>query len=70
MSAVPTASRVASPDEAASPQRRHGSLLGHWNSVVTSYYVIVGASSLLLVIGLVMVLSSSSVESLDKSGNA
>ena len=70
MSAVPAASRVASPDEAASPQRRHGSLLGHWNSVVTSYYVIVGASSLLLVIGLVMVLSSSSVESLDKSGNA
>ncbi len=47
-----------------------GSLLGQWNSVVTSYYVILGASALLLVIGLVMVLSSSSVESLDKSGNA
>ena len=64
---------------AASPQRRPQggpqdrpqqdtpttSLLGQWNSAVTSYYVLVGATALLLVIGLVMVLSSSSVESLD-----
>ena len=42
-----------------------GSLLGQWNSAVTSYYVLIGATALLLVIGLVMVLSSSSVESLD-----
>jgi cell division protein FtsW len=42
-----------------------GSLLGQWNSAVTSYYVLLGATALLLVIGLVMVLSSSSVESLD-----
>lgn len=41
------------------------SRLGQWNSAVTSYYVLVGATALLLVIGLVMVLSSSSVESLD-----
>ncbi|GAA3811347.1 putative lipid II flippase FtsW [Cellulomonas soli] len=46
-----------------------GSGLGHWNSAVTSYYVLIGATALLLVIGLVMVLSSSSVESLDE-GNS
>lgn len=48
----------------------HGSLLGQWNSVVTSYYVLLGATSLLLVVGLVMVLSSSSVESLDNGDSA
>lgn len=52
------------------PERaRPGSVLGQWNSAVTSYYVLIGAAALLLVIGLVMVLSSSSVESLDKSGS-
>ncbi|MCC2310225.1 putative lipid II flippase FtsW [Cellulomonas chengniuliangii] len=35
-----------------------------WNSPVTSYYVLTGATALLVVLGLVMVLSSSSVESL------
>jgi cell division protein FtsW len=43
---------------------RTGSILGQWNSAVTSYYVLTGATALLLVLGLVMVLSSSSVESL------
>jgi len=43
---------------------RAPSRLGQWNSAVTSYYLLVGASMLLLVLGLVMVLSSSSVESL------
>ncbi|WP_136520771.1 MULTISPECIES: putative lipid II flippase FtsW [Cellulomonas] len=43
---------------------REPSFLGAWNSAVTSYYVLVGASALLVVVGLVMVLSSSSVESL------
>lgn len=46
------------------PTQGGRSPLGHWNSAVTSYYVLIGASALLLVIGLVMVLSSSSVESL------
>jgi len=55
--------------EQAPRGRLRASLLGQWNSVVTSYYVLVGASSLLLVIGLVMVLSSSSVESLAENGN-
>lgn len=54
---------------AASRPERTGSLLGQWNSVVTSYYVLIGAAALLLVIGLVMVLSSSSVESLDENGS-
>jgi cell division protein FtsW len=49
--------------------RERGRLLGQWNSAVTSYYVITGATTLLLVIGLVMVLSSSSVDAIsaDKS---
>jgi len=38
--------------------------LGQWNSTVTSYYLLVGATGLLLVIGLVMVLSSSTVTSI------
>ncbi len=40
------------------------SRLGQWNSAVTSYYLLTGATVLLLVLGLVMVLSSSSVDSL------
>lgn len=38
--------------------------LGQWNSTVTSYYLLVGATGLLLVIGLVMVFSSSTVTSI------
>lgn len=51
-------------DAPADAAPRSRSLLGQWNSAVTSYYLLVGASLLLLVLGLVMVLSSSSVESL------
>ncbi len=42
----------------------HRSVLGQWDSAVTSYYLVLGASGLLLAIGLVMVLSSSTVDSL------
>ncbi|MCK0116609.1 cell division-specific peptidoglycan biosynthesis regulator FtsW [Isoptericola sp. CG 20/1183] len=38
--------------------------LGQWNSAATSYYLLVGATGLLLVIGLVMVFSSSTVTSI------
>lgn len=38
--------------------------LGQWNSTVTSYFLLVGATGMLLVIGLVMVLSSSTVTSI------
>ncbi|MGV8965453.1 MAG: putative lipid II flippase FtsW [Cellulomonas sp.] len=59
------------PAGARTPRREHtaASRLGQWNSVVTSYYVLTGATAILVVLGLVMVLSSSSVESLaaDKS---
>jgi len=55
---------------ATAPAEPRGSLIGQWNSAVTSYYVLIGASTLLLVIGLVMVLSSSSVESLDQGDSA
>lgn len=40
-----------------------------WDSPLTSYYMLVGATTMLLVLGLVMVLSSSSVDSL-KSGDS
>lgn len=40
---------------------------GQWNSAVTSYYLIAGATALLLVLGLTMVLSSSSVDALAES---
>lgn len=43
------------------PAKRPVSLLGQWASPVTSYYLLVGATALLLLIGLIMVLSSSSV---------
>lgn len=52
------------------PQRRsERPWLGQWNSTVTSYYLLVGATGLLLVIGLVMVLSSSTVTSI-AAGNS
>jgi cell division protein FtsW len=38
--------------------------LGQWNSSVTSYYALLGATGLLLAIGLVMVLSSSTITSI------
>ena len=44
--------------------RGRRSALGQWDSAVTSYYLVLGASGLLLAIGLVMVLSSSTVDSL------
>ncbi|RYV52488.1 putative lipid II flippase FtsW [Pengzhenrongella frigida] len=52
------------PAQRARSARELGSRLGQWNSVVTSYYVLTGATTILVVLGLVMVLSSSSVESL------
>ncbi len=53
----------------AAGRRDLAAALGHWNSAVTSYYLLTGATTMLVVLGLVMVLSSSSVESLadDKS---
>ena len=38
--------------------------LGQWNSSVTSYYALVGASALLLALGLTMVLSATTIESI------
>lgn len=51
------------------PVARSGSRLGHWNSAVTTYYVASGATALLVAIGLVMVLSSSAVDSIADSGS-
>ena len=56
-------------DIEAAPRDR-GAVLGQWNSAVSSYYLIAGASAMLVVLGLVMVLSSSSVDSLTATQGA
>ncbi|GAA4353100.1 putative lipid II flippase FtsW [Angustibacter luteus] len=50
--------------------RRHVPAAERLDSPVTTYYVLLGSTLLLLVIGLVMVLSASSVTSLSKSGSS
>ncbi|MBU4337037.1 MAG: FtsW/RodA/SpoVE family cell cycle protein, partial [Actinobacteria bacterium] len=45
-------------------QRPTGRLRAAWVSPLTTYYLLVGTTSLLLLLGLVMVLSSSSINSL------
>lgn len=51
-------------------RRAPGAVLGQWNSAVTSYYLLVGATAMLVALGLVMVLSSSSVDSLSATEGA
>ncbi len=46
-----------------------GSVLGQWNSAVATYYVAAGATALLVALGLVMVLSSSAIDSIAESGS-
>jgi cell division protein FtsW len=70
--ATATAARGAdAAADGALPGRRRdlAAVLGHWNSAVTSYYLLTGATTMLVVLGLVMVLSSSSVESLADGGS-
>lgn len=59
---------AVSAGEVVATPRERAALLGQWNSAVASYYLIVGAVALLVALGLVMVLSSSSVSSLSDSG--
>ena len=54
----------------ASRLRRHLPALGRLESPVTTYYLLLGATTSLLVIGLVMVLSASAVTSLQTSGSS
>lgn len=52
------------------PPTRRRSLLGSWDTPVTSYYLVLGLTVLLVVFGLAMVLSASSVRSITREGNA
>lgn len=61
---------MAAPPEVVAAPRERAAVWGQWNSSVTSYYLIVGAVALLVALGLVMVLSSSSIESLQNSDGA
>ena len=61
---------MAAPVEVVATPRERGAVWGQWNSAVTSYYLVVGAVALLVALGLVMVLSSSSVESLQDTDGA
>lgn len=60
---------AAAPEVVAAPRER-GAVWGGWNSAVASYYLVLGSVALLVAIGLVMVLSSSSIESLQHTGGA
>ena len=62
------AAGVSAPE--AVGRTRRGLALGQWDSAVTSYYLIAGATALLVAIGLVMVLSSSSIDSLSLTEGA
>lgn len=59
---------------AAPPSSGNGSAprtwLGQWNSALTSYYLLIGATTLLTVIGLMMVLSSSAVTEIAAGNSA
>src|SRR6476659_9420183 len=68
---------TANPLDDAAPRRR--TAIGHWYAVardaldrpLTAYYLLLGASALLLTIGLIMVLSASSVYSYEQNdGNS
>jgi len=61
---------AVSAGEVVATPRERAALLGQWNSAVASYYLIVGAVALLVALGLVMVLSSSSVSSLSDTDGA
>lgn len=50
-------------------ETRTSGLTGTWDSPVTSYYLIGGVTLLLLLLGLVMVLSSSIISSINEAGN-
>lgn len=51
-------------------QSERTSLRGQWNSPLTSYYLLIGSTALLLILGLVMVLSASSIRSLNMGNSA
>ena len=61
---------AVSAGEVVATPRERAALLGQWNSAVASYYLILGAVALLVALGLVMVLSSSSVSSLSATDGA
>jgi cell division protein FtsW len=61
---------AASTGEVVANPRERGGVLGQWNSAVASYYLIAGAVAILVALGLVMVLSSSSVSALSDSEGA
>jgi cell division protein FtsW len=63
-------SRRATPAPAQSRLRRQLPWVARLDSPVTTYYALLGATILLLVIGLVMVLSASSVTSYQASGSS
>ncbi len=62
-----TPQRSRASDDAAAGWERH---LARWESPATSYYLLLGATGVLVATGLVMVLSSSSVESYASTGSS
>lgn len=66
-----TDTRIAQEPGGAAPGRtKRSRILGQLDTPLTSYYIILICTSLLLLIGLIMVLSASSVEALDSKGGS
>ncbi|MGL5865939.1 MAG: putative lipid II flippase FtsW [Dermatophilaceae bacterium] len=63
-------STATAPTRAAASPGSTGSRLAHLQSPVTTYYLILGVTGLLVVFGLVMVLSASSVVSIGETSSA
>jgi cell division protein FtsW len=63
------AEAAAGPGQPPSARRTLTALLGALDRPLTSYYLILGITTLLLALGLVMVLSTSSVQQLDQGGS-
>ena len=70
MTAGPTAAGTSAGPAGATPTSRARGVSGRLDTPLTSYYLVLGATLALVVIGLVMVLSSSSVESYVDTGSS
>src|SRR3954454_2145199 len=70
MTAVPAQDEGTETRERSGPREQVAAAVGLLDRPLTSYYLVLGCSMLLLALGLTMVLSASSVVQLTKTGSA
>jgi len=70
MTAVPAQDEVTEARERSGPREQVVAAVGLLDRPLTSYYLVLGCSMLLLALGLTMVLSASSVKQLQETGSA